>query len=203
MSSDNLTSLVPVVYYDLIARVASGAPFVLIAATVMGIEIWDLEFAFVIIVFGGGYLLGTLLSTLSAIVNIALWNTWTIRAVNRFLQLNRRLSPRATRAFNEVYDRIDRVTGVSRYEGSVLEKMEAGAACADNLFSGVLVLLLLEAADVLSLMSVGWYVALLSLLLFTMILRRLLLVGRLDSVCERLGIEEDRSGSYGEKVPAQ
>lgn len=194
MSSENFTSLVPVVYYDLIARVACGAPFAAVIAWELNFDNWGHGFLVTLMLFGGGYLLGSLLAPVSAGLSWLMWRNGLIRYVNSSFDLVHPLPKSASLAFAELYRRIDYVSGKDRYKGSVLEKMDAGAAFAENLLAGLSVCWILQGFGFLEVWPWYWYLILFVYLLITGVFRRLLLVVRQDRVYHRVLATEFKLG---------
>jgi hypothetical protein len=183
--ADSELGLVPEIYYDVIARLCAGAPFVALA-------LWYYPSIRVLPPVGlaiaaafGSYLVGHLLATVSAVWNPLLWNRWFLGWWARRLHLVNafgKTSPVAS--FHEIYRRIDHIASRDANGGAILKKMEAGAQLSDNLFSGYLVIVVanyvigkqLTRLEVVATVSLGL------LLLLTVILRRLILIGRQDSL---------------------
>lgn len=193
MSSENVSSLVPEIYYDLIARICSGTPLVLALFWFYGLYstyLKGLDSALLILLISGlGYLAGHLLTTISSALNALIWRRWTIKKVCSLLDLSNPLpSESLTRGFLNIYKRIDLIAEHDKTGGAILKKMEAGAAMTDNLLSGYIVLLgVLIFSKTEKEIPLAWFLLLLPLLLSSMILRRALLVSRQDALLSNLG----------------
>jgi hypothetical protein len=185
MPENGGAGLVPEVYYDVIARLCAGAPFVAYA-------IWhsewheDLESVKVLVVATlGSYLLGHLLGTISAVANLVIWRPRFLKFIVKRIPLDHPLSSDSFRGdFHELYKRIDSVARRDPNGGTVLKKMEAGAALSDNLLSGFLLFVtvrLIVGARPTCCEIIGG--AVFTLLLFvTVIVRRMVLIGRQDTL---------------------
>jgi hypothetical protein len=188
--------LVPEVYYDVIARVCAGAPLLGLAVYEYDRRNARLDLSSVAIVFifvFGSYLIGHVLGTVSAIWNVLLWRRWLIKLVMHWMpttegglhtDLRKSLRP----GFHELYRRIDRIAKKDNNGGTILKKMEAGAALSDNLFSGFIVFLGLRAGGFVMFVSfrdttqvIGTVLVGVTLL-SSVLLRRAVLIGRQDSL---------------------
>jgi len=186
---------VPEIYYDLIARICSGTPFVLALIWIYG---WYASFLkgidtllLILLIGGAGYVAGHLLTTISAIWNGFVWRKWMVNRLCRGLDLyNPFPSGSLARGFLNIYKRIDLIAKHDKTGGAVLKKMEAGAAMTDNLLSGYLVLLGLSASTKgWKTIPLGWSGFLLALLIASVVLRRALLVARQDALLSNLNPE--------------
>lgn len=139
---DSIRGLVPEIYYDMIARVAAGVPLVAILfAPPPGQMDRVSNASSFILLLGFGYIAGHLLTTVSFFLNLFLWNPWILRPLKRWLALKHEIRPdNPLRAFNEIYDRIDRTAKVDPNAGAIMKKMEAGATLSDSLLSGWLII---------------------------------------------------------------
>lgn len=142
MTTDDLSGLVPEIYYDLIARVSAG-----VCVLVMMVSpTWDQIGKFAnltafIALLGFGYVVGHLLTTVSFFVNAFLWNPISLWGAKKVVRLNYSFKSNSARdVFDKIYTRIDWVAKKDKSGGAILKKMEAGAALTDSLFSGWLVL---------------------------------------------------------------
>jgi hypothetical protein len=98
-------------------------------------------------------------------------------------------SPRLV--FNELYCRIDFISSLDSNGGAVLKKMEAGSQLSDNLLSGFLILVAvyclksggLTTTEALLASALG------AVLLVSVVLRRMILIGRQDSLFTLLHTE--------------
>lgn len=192
--SENSVGLVPEVYYDVIARFCAGAPFVsyLVWRTKL-LEVLDAVKLGVLLVLGS-YLLGHLLSTVSAILNVIIWRPWFLKWIVGRMPLDNPFADDSFRAgFHELYKRIDSIGKRDANGGTLLKKMEAGAALSDNLLSG---LMLFAAAKVYSDGWPSWRVlgalgVLGIILVVTVVLRRMVLIGRQDTLWSSLLLGKD------------
>jgi hypothetical protein len=186
--------LVPEIYYDVIARLCAGAPFVALvfwaypAMRALSAVALGLVAAF------GGYLAGHLLAALSALWNPLLWNRFLFgRIISRLKLVNSFSSGSPTLLFHELYCRIDYISNRDSNGGAILKKMEAGSQLSDNLLSGFLVAVAtryffvggLTAKEALLAWALG------VVLLVSVVLRRIILVGRQDSLYTLLRREND------------
>ena len=177
--------LVPEIYYDVIARLCAGAPFVAIAFWAYpGIRSLPAVALGVVAIFGS-YLAGHLLAAVSAVWNPLLWNRWFLGKIIAKLHLQNRFTSEAPRLiFNELYCRIDYISSRDSNGGAILKKMEAGSQLSDNLLSGFLLVVAVRAVHFGGLQAnEGWWAAGLAvILLASVMLRRLILLGRQDSL---------------------
>ncbi len=100
--------LVPEIYYDVIARLRPGAPFVALAfrsfSELRSLPVATMAAAAIF----GSYLVGHLLATISAIWNPVLWNRLVLgRAITTLHQLHPLGETSVLSAFHELYRRID------------------------------------------------------------------------------------------------
>jgi hypothetical protein len=175
--------LVPEIYYDVIARLCAGVPFV-------ALTLWYYpslrilpSIALAVAVAFGSYLIGHLLATVSALWNLLLWNPRFLRFVIPKLHLSNPFPTTSfVAAFNEVYKRIDYVANRDSNAGALLKKMEAGAQLSDNLFSGFVVVVVTKwiMGPQPCQMHVVAAILLTAVLLTTVIVRRIILIGRQD-----------------------
>jgi hypothetical protein len=145
LSRDGVRGLIPEIYYDLIARVASGVPFVVAFGSQFISKPEDLEklvnpTSFLILT-GLGFVAGHLLTTISYAVNHVILCPCIVRWLLKRIKLQ--FSFRSfifLEIFEEVYEHIDWATKTDPTSGTLLKKMEAGAALTDNLLSTWLIL---------------------------------------------------------------
>lgn len=140
---DNLKGLIPEIYYDMIARVAAGVPFVaiLVSPSLDQLEKYSNAASFILL-FGLGYIAGHVLATISTALNLIVWSPWLIRLGQKWMGLTHTFqSNRTLQVFDVVYQRLDWAAQKNDNAGAILKKMEAGAALSDNLLSGWLVLM--------------------------------------------------------------
>jgi hypothetical protein len=191
---DSIRGLVPEIYYDMIARVAAGVPLVaiLFAPSLENMESVSNAASFLLLL-GFGYVTGHLLTTISILHNVAVWNPAVLRRVKRHLRLKHQiLSNSPLRAFDEVYHRIDWAAKRDPNAGAIMKKMEAGATLSDSLLSGWLILLLYQLCGgrVHWLIDPGWYpwvaAAVTFGLLATAFFRRVAFIARQDSLLSSL-----------------
>lgn len=194
--SENSVGLVPEVYYDVIARLCAGAPFVAyIAWRNEALEDLDVVKLGVLLVLGS-YLLGHLLSTVSAALNVIIWRPRFLKWIVGRMPLDNPFSDQSFRTgFHELYKRIDAIGKRDANGGTLLKKMEAGAALSDNLLSGFM---LFTAAKFYSdglpsgrgLVAVSGFAA---VLVVTVVLRRMVLIGRQDTLWSSLASGRDNA----------
>lgn len=177
--------LVPEIYYDVIARLCAGAPFVALAfwkyAGLRGLS----AVALGLVAAFGSYLIGHLLAAVSAFWNPVLWNRWVLRRALRVLDLSNAFASDVPRVvFHELYCRIDLIAARDANGGAILKKMEAGAQLSDNLLSGFFVAIAAHAIYEKGLTFREGLVAvvLAVVLLSSVFLRRMILIGRQDSL---------------------
>lgn len=185
-------ALVPEVYYDVIARILAGAPFV-------GYSLYTRGF---IKEFGGGgsliafvcgsYLTGHVLATASAAMNAFLWRKWVLGWLLDRIPLHHKFDRDSLRSdFRSLYSRIDYIAKHNNNWGTILKKMEAGAALSDNLFCGFCLFAILYGLQTgFSRREGEVAIAVGLLLLGTVVLRRMVLIGRQDTLMTLL--EESR-----------
>lgn len=146
-AKDGVSGLVPELYYDLIARIAPGTLFVLVAlyswygniTEATGLKLTD--FTSLLVIIGVGYIAGHLLQTCSAMLSYLLWCPCILRFMKKKLRLSYKLrADTAAELFQETYERIDLVSKMDRSGGVILKKMEAGAALADNFLCGWIII---------------------------------------------------------------
>jgi hypothetical protein len=177
--------LVPEIYYDVIARLCAGAPFV-------GLVFWAFPklqtlpvLALGLVAAFGSYLVGHLLAGVSAVWNVMLWHRWLFGRLVAQLKLANPFSSDSPRLlFQELYCRIDFVTSRDSNGGAVLKKMEAGSQLSDNLLSGFLIVVAARAgvAGGFTPNEGRLVFAFGTILLVSVVLRRLILIGRQDSL---------------------
>jgi hypothetical protein len=141
---DNLKGLIPEIYYDMIARVAAGVPFVaiLVSPPLGSLEKYSNTASFILLI-GIGYIAGHLLTTISVGLNLILWCWPILDRIQRCARLIRPFTRQPTlQVFDLAYQRIDWAAGQDASAGAILKKMEAGAGLSDNLLSGWLTLVL-------------------------------------------------------------
>lgn len=194
---DKVGGLVPVVYYDLIARIPAGAIFLvaLIMATT-GMESlgkipeWTLGVLFFLL----SYLIGYLLTTISALLGFILWTPPVLRIISRSLRRPLPTSS-ANAAFAELYRRIDEIGKERGGEQPILIKMEASAALADNLLAGYVGLVLIV-PRFRGYFVEHWPVGVVVLLFFvaTILVRRLILIFRQDELYDLIFGKERQAG---------
>ncbi len=183
--SESSAGLVPELYYDVIARLCAGAPFV--GYVIFRTESLEDVEAVKLAVVGAlaSYLLGHFLGTISAGLNWLIWRPCLLKRVIRRIPLDHPFSEDSFRdGFHELYKRIDVIGRRDPNGGALLKKMEAGAALSDNLLAGVLLF------GPAALVENSWRIwqALLVVLLIaailvsTVILRRMVLIGRQDTL---------------------
>jgi hypothetical protein len=204
MSTDDISGLIPEIYYDLIARVAAGVTVIAVLIWPSWSQIRQVEtVTMFIMLVGAGYVVGHLLTTISTLLNALIWRP-------SLLNLAKRLIPNLRHDFNstssgeifaEIYARIDWVAKRDRSGGTLLKKMEAGAALSDSLFAGWII------AGIVSSFThaTPWGGGLRStdcilfsvvtlLLFFSVLIRRLVFIVRQDRMLDMLnypkGIEE-------------
>jgi hypothetical protein len=184
--------LVPEIYYDVIARLCAGAPFVAVAFWAYPAMRTLSALALGLVAAFGSYLVGHLLAAISALWNPLLWNRVVLGRFIAGLKLaNPFSSDSPRRVFHELYCRIDLIASRDSNGGAILKKMEAGSQLSDNLLSGFLVVVAARAlySGGLTLGETGLASALAVVLLVSVVLRRLILIGRQDSLYTLLGKE--------------
>lgn len=141
---DDVKGLVPEIYYDMIARIAAGVPFVAILISPNLSEIERVSnFKSFALVFGLGYIAGHLLATVSVVVNQVLWNPVLLQLTLRLANLKHGFKSHwPLRVLDESYERVDNAARVDKSAGAIMKKMEAGAALSDNLLSGWIIILI-------------------------------------------------------------
>jgi hypothetical protein len=208
---DDVSGLVPELYYDLIARIAPGTLFILVLfyssyediTKAIGLKLTD--FASLLVIIGIGYIAGHLLTMFSAMLNYFLWCSLILNLAKSRLTLTYPLKSNSALAlFDELYERIDWVARKDRSGGVILKKMEAGAALADNILSGWIIIIILGFC-----LNLEWgsfnmresgYLIYSMLVLFTLFLgsgsliRRAILIARQDGLLKILGYKASESG---------
>ena len=192
--------LVPEIYYDVIARLCAGVPFVAIALRYSQEPTFNLltreylrslpAVTLAVAVVFASYLAGHLLASISAIWNLGLWHQQVLGRFITNLDLATPLDAVSVRAlFQEVYRRIDYIATRDSNGGALLKKMEAGAQLSDNLFSGFLtyVVIRLFVTGAMTAREAAAHVAIGAILLVSVILRRLILIGRQDTLLSLIG----------------
>lgn len=199
MSTDQISGLVPEIYYDLIARVAAGATVVILIASPTWVQIQNSANAtsFIALV-GLGYLVGHLLTTISFMLNALIWNRVALRCARKFIRLNYSFRSNSIRdIFDRIYTRIDWVAKTDAGGGAILKKMEAGSALTDSLLSGWIVIMAYSAfmgpvAWGIQLgRSSNWFliVIMTGFLWASVMVRRLLLIVRQDRILHLLNYD--------------
>jgi len=190
-SPETIASLIPEIYYDLIARVFSGIPFVMILLWMYdhGKPYRQIEPAqLTLIIIGSGYLAGHLLTTVSTMVNVIIWRKWLIRWMFARLALSNPFrADRLASVILDVYKRVDFIGDYDRPGGAILKKMEAGAAMTDNLLSGTIIIGIIYL--IWFRVSTSQFVSgltFLVLLIFSVVLRRMCLISRQDGILSKL-----------------
>lgn len=192
--SDTSVGLVPEVYYDVIARFCAGAPFVVYLTWRNGL-LKDLDAVKLGVILAlGSYLLGHILATISAILNAIIWRPAVLKWIVSRMPLDNPFADDSFRAgFHELYKRIDSIGRRDANGGTLLKKMEAGAALSDNLLSGFL--LFTAAKFILDGLPSWPKVVAFSgfgvLLVVTVVLRRMVLIGRQDTLWTSLVTGKD------------
>ncbi|HJP18998.1 MAG: hypothetical protein CMD96_03855 [Gammaproteobacteria bacterium] len=190
MSSGSVASLIPEIYYDLIARISSGIPFVIVLfweTNLYSDNVTTLNKTSVFfVVLGAGYLAGTLLTTISAIIHYIVWGF--LQLVTRILNFETSIPTKSLREiFSTLYEKIDMIAKKDQVAGTILKKMEANAGLADNLFSGYLILsVTMFFLETTHEFNIWIFSPIFILLIATMVLKRVLLVGRLDTLYKNL-----------------
>ncbi|HXO67452.1 MAG TPA: hypothetical protein VN838_00695 [Bradyrhizobium sp.] len=203
MEKDQVSGLIPEIYYDLIARVAAGVPLVLIIfsqnrAFFKSINLNVTDGTFFTLVIGLGYLVGHFLATISVGLNWIIWRPrvvrWTLRLIK--LEYGFEATVRPREIMTEIYHRIDLVALKNRSGGVVLKKMEAACALTDNLFSAWLLLVLhmifVGPIDLGFRVGIVSAIFILLFLCLSMWIRRAFLIARQDSFMRLLNTELGR-----------
>jgi hypothetical protein len=141
---DSIKGLVPEIYYDMIARIAAGVPLVavIVSPHLDKLDTFSNTASFVLLI-GLGYVAGHLLTTVSFVLNMILWNPLFLRLARYLVDLRYDFRSNWTiPVFDVVYQRIDWAAKRDATAGAILKKMEAGAALSDNLLSAWLIVLL-------------------------------------------------------------
>jgi hypothetical protein len=197
MTTDDISGLIPEIYYDLIARVAAGVSVIAVITSPSWSQIQQLETVTLFIaLLGVGYVVGHLLTTVSVLLNAIIWRPWFVKFTMQFVpELKYGFdSIPAGGIFTIVYARIDWVAKKDRSGGSVLKKMEAGAALTDSLLAGWAI------AGMCYLLTNtvpwGWrfanardivlFILVTVLLLFSVPIRRLIFIVRQDRILKML-----------------
>jgi hypothetical protein len=139
MSTNDISGLVPEIYYDLIARVAAGVTVIAVIISPSWSDLQQLNTVTIFIVLlGAGYVVGHLLTTVSVPLNAIFWMPRSMTVAKKFIpDLKYDFgSISAGEIFAEIYARIDWVSKRDRSGGTLLKKMEAGAALTDSLLAG-------------------------------------------------------------------
>jgi hypothetical protein len=153
---DDVSGLVPEIYYDLIARIAPGvlttiallAPHYEEIQRTTGLKLTELSFTAIFFLVGFGYIVGHLLTTISLAINFIICEPYLLylrwkgkppvpTSLRYPFHSNNTLA-----IFSELYERIDLISKKDRSGGVILKKMEAGSALTDNLVSGWIVLVI-------------------------------------------------------------
>jgi hypothetical protein len=184
----SLASIVPELYYDLIARIAAGAPLVAYLFWRTDLHKTLLNevgpFWLFAISVTASYLISHSLGPVSAVINKVIWPKFLLRRMINQIDLAYSISEDSLDCtFLAVYRRIDLISKYNANGGTLLKKMEAGAALSDNLFAGFLL------ANITTCVLTGKLLAGVTttiligiLLLFSIYLRRMILIGRQDSL---------------------
>jgi hypothetical protein len=140
----------------------------------------------------GSYLMGHVLGTLSAAWNFILWRKFVIEWVLGWMpgldpQFRVELSTLRP-AFCELYKRIDIIANHDGHGGTILKKMEAGAALSDNLFSAFIVFVAFRSMGIVTFGTFNNWAQIVGTILVgavlaaSVLLRRAVLIGREDAL---------------------
>ena len=192
--------LVPEVYYDVIARLCAGAPFVILLTWRRIAYLDNVKMGVLLIL--GSYLAGHILGTVSAVLNAIIWRPFFMKFIVSHIPLENSFSDQSFRfGFHELYKRIDSIGRLDANGGTVLKKMEAGAALSDNLFAGFLILVIVELCrgEYLTWRQAALGLTIGVILLVTVVFRRIVLIGRQDTLWSSLVTRQAEKPSGAEE----
>jgi hypothetical protein len=137
---EGLGKIIPSVYYDLIARVGSGVPFLAVLLWGHRSSFGEVTWAKLTLVLGAGYIVGLVLTPLSF--------PWG------FLQLiARRVLKMPAWDWREGPHLSDLISAKNKEAGTTLAKMQAEAILCQNLFTAFLLLIIINHIFPLALIS--------------------------------------------------
>jgi hypothetical protein len=200
MEKDQVSGLIPEIYYDLIARVAAGVPLVLIVfshnrAFFRSINLNVTDGTFFTLVIGFGYLVGHFLATISVGLNWIIWRPRVVRWTLKLIKVENSFetAARPREIMTELYHRIDLVALENKSGGVVLKKMEAACALTDNLLAAWLLIMLhmifVGPIDLGFKVGITSTIFILLFLCISMWIRRAFLIARQDSFMRLLNAE--------------
>ncbi|SRR5260370_16091641 len=169
-------SVIPSVYYDLIARVTAGAPFAVVLLDSNHAKLTEMEpmigkAGILLMLLLGSYLVGMLLTPISSIFELPFM--WFSR---RALGLQ---SYSLMKGSYEQTKRMAQVSAADKESGTTENKMAAEAVLFRNLFAGFLILLGLRCVHLVDFpLSPAKYALLLLSLLIALVHRRVVHIGR-------------------------
>jgi hypothetical protein len=128
---EGLGKIIPSVYYDLIARVGSGVPFLAVLLWGHRGSFGEVTWAKLTLVLGAGYIVGLVLTPLSF-----LWGVLQL--------LMRRVLKMPTWKWREGPHLSDLISAKNKEAGATLAKMQAEAILCQNLFTAFLWLIIIN-----------------------------------------------------------
>jgi hypothetical protein len=128
---DGLGKIIPSIYYDLIARVCAGVAFVTVLLWDHRSLLGDVTWAKITLLLGAGYIVGLVITPLSL--------PWGL-----FQLLVRRMLKMPDWDWHEGPSLSDQITARDKQAGGTLGKMQAESVLCENLFSGFLLLTILN-----------------------------------------------------------
>ena len=136
---EGLGKIIPSIYYDLIARVCAGVPFLTVLLWDQRSKFGDITWAKLTLLLGAGYVVGLVLTPLSL--------PWGL------IQLVVRRVLKMPIKFREGASLTDQIAAKDKEAGATLAKMQAEAILVENLFSAFIVLTLWSSAYPLELIA--------------------------------------------------
>jgi len=170
---DKISEIVPTLYYDLIARFVPGAATLGAYLYFAHQSLHELErnthltgAAFIAVLIGGSYLLGLVLTPIGT-VSGALF----AKLANAYTRSNRY-------RIDEVWKKVDELARKDPAAAPIFGKMAAEVTLCENLFAGVLIVVLISQDGIWPPKIFGW----LALLFANVGLRMVLFVERLERI---------------------
>jgi hypothetical protein len=132
---ESLGKVIPSIYYDLIARVCAGVPFLIVLLWQYRETFGEITWAKLTLLIGAGYVVGLVLTSLSII-----WSpvNFVLMAILK-IPLNN---------WRHGLVRNDEIVAKDKEAGATLAKMQAEATLCQNLVDGLLMLIILNATSV-------------------------------------------------------
>jgi hypothetical protein len=183
----SLGNVIPSLYYDLIARVCSGVPFLVLLLWAQRQSFENLvskSWIGFFLLLGAGYLAGLLLTPLSFLWNVLIGLPTRIILGIPFAELRRQWS------------RNDEIAAADKEAGTTLAKMEAEATLCQNLLSAFVVLIIANEKKNFLVPALGDHRCIIFLaLLLAALFRTVVYLGRQKSFYEIYILKKGRLGT--------